>query len=469
MPNSIRIKFIVWFVCVFSLLYAGLGFFLYRELEETLLGSVDEHLMSEVQMLANLLSVEESHGQLEMEILELASAATGDYEVPLSGRYYQIVDAKGKVLGRSPSLSEADKFLPVQDVSYEPVFETIKGPDNGPLRILHRSFDYSIGTLTIQAADSLKESYQTLESFRNILLVVFPSAFAVSLFIIFLMTGHVLKPLKEFSRKISQVTELNLNERIPLKGLAEELKPLAKSFNTMLSRLEEFFIRQRQFFSDASHELRTPTSVIKSSCEVALSRERSPEEYRKALEKNLEVANRMSTLVNRILEVSRLDGRMFSLEIKDLDIKALMEDVSRLLEPEAARKDVTIKVEGANIHVPGDRDVLAEAFINIVDNAIKYNRTGGRVDISVAEKNGFAVVTVEDTGIGMSDADRARIFDRFYRADSSRGRAQGTGLGLSIVKSIIEAHRGVILVKSEVGKGSRFEVLLPKRFGKKTA
>ena len=231
----------------------------------------------------------------------------------------------------------------------------------------------------------------------------------------------------------------------------------------MLKRLEESFLKQSQFLSDASHDLKTPTSVIKSYCDVTLSRERTPLEYREAMENISEMANRISIIINRILEISRLESKTFSLNIMDVDLKDLIGNVLKLLEPSALLKGVKISLSGEDIKVRGDRERLTEAFINIIDNAIKYNRNRGSVVIKTGSKEGRAIISVEDTGIGIPESEKERIFDRFFRVDTSRSVVAGSGLGLSIVKAIINAHSGSIEVESEVGKGSIFKIFLPSK------
>ncbi|OGL52027.1 MAG: hypothetical protein A3G31_04440 [Candidatus Schekmanbacteria bacterium RIFCSPLOWO2_12_FULL_38_15] len=231
----------------------------------------------------------------------------------------------------------------------------------------------------------------------------------------------------------------------------------------MLKRLEESFLKQSQFLSDASHDLKTPTSVIKSYCDVTLSRERTPLEYREAMENISEMANRISIIINRILEISRLESKTFSLNIMDVDLKDLIGNVLKLLEPSALLKGVKISLSGEDIKVRGDRERLTEAFINIIDNAIKYNRNSGSVEIKTGSKEGRAIISVEDTGIGIPESEKERIFDRFFRVDTSRSVVAGSGLGLSIVKAIINAHSGSIEVESEVGKGSIFKIFLPSK------
>jgi len=233
----------------------------------------------------------------------------------------------------------------------------------------------------------------------------------------------------------------------------------------MLGRLEESFSKQKQFLSDASHELRTPTSIIKSFCDITLGRERSSREYRDALKKVSESVNRMCDIINRILVISRMDSKTIQFKPVRIDLMDLMSDVKKLIGQSALHKGVTLGLGGTGVAIKGDREGLTEVFTNIVENAVKYNRPGGSVDITVNEFLGNAVVRIEDTGIGIPENEMEKIFDRFYRVDASRGVTVGSGLGLSIVKTIIEAHGGKIEVRSQYGKGSTFTVSLPIKNG----
>ena len=469
MFNSIKLKLVIWFIIVFSVFFAALEIFLYNEIEELTLELADEHVHSELETLANLMAIEEAQGHMVDELQELSAAVTGVYAEKLSGHYYQILSSDGRILVQSPSLSLAGGSLPVVAPGKEPVFATITGPGGEPVRMMTQSFDFAVGTLTFQAADSLEETAELMGSFRMIVLAIFPAVFIVCILGVFLITGWALRPLGSFSGKVGEITEENLGERLDERGTAAELRPLAASFNTMLGRLEESFSKQRQFLSDASHELRTPTSIIKSFCDITLGRERGAQEYRDALKKIGETVNRMCDIINRILVISRMDSKTIQFKPARVELMDLMKDVKRLIEQTALHKGVTMSIGGRDVAVKGDREGLTEVFTNIVENAIKYNRPGGRVDINVGEFMGNAVVSVEDTGIGIPEEELERIFDRFYRVDASRGVTVGSGLGLSIVKTIIEAHGGRIEVKSQRGKGSTFTVFLPVKNGNAAA
>lgn len=462
MFNSIKFKLVLWFVIVFSFFFAGIELFLYYKLEDLTVKLADEHVNSEIQTLANLMAIEEVQGQLDSELQELGAAVTGVYAEKLSGHYYQIVSETGQILVRSPSLALAEEALPIIKAGTEPDYRTITGPAGEHVRMLTQTFDFSIGKLTFQAADSLDETYELVGSFSKIVLLAFPAVFIICGIGVFLITSWALKSLKIFTLKVGQITEENLSQRLEERGVAAELKPLAATFNTMLGRLEESFSKQKQFLSDASHELRTPTSIIKSFCDVTLNRERNASDYKESIKKIGDTVNRMCDIINRILVISRMDNKTIQFKPVKIDLMDLMKDVKKLIEPSAVNKGITLNLEGKGVVVKGDREGLTEVFTNIVENAIKYNRPSGKIDIGVSDYMGQAVVSVEDTGMGIPESEMDKIFDRFYRVDASRGLTVGSGLGLSIVRTIVEAHGGKVDVKSEVGKGSTFIVTLPK-------
>lgn len=454
MFNSIKSKLVLWFLVVFSLLFSGLGVFLYYKLENIAVGSIDNHLHAETQLLASLLEVEENRIEWELE-----KAQVGDYTVPFSGHYYQIALSNQVIIAKSPSL--ADKSLPIPAEKTSEVL-TIFGPKGEPLRLMNYPVRFPTRIIIIQAADSLAETYSLLRSFKTAMLIILPVTFIISSIGVIMITTLSLWTLGGFSNRVSQITESNLNERIEEKGVDKELLPLAASFNNMMTRIEDAFMKQRQFLSDASHELRTPTAVIKSYCDVTLKKERNKSEYEEALAVIRDASERMALLIQKILDISRLETKDVLLKKEVVDIGAILNNVYKLLLPIAAENNIEILVkDGKEIKVSGDKERLTEVFINLVDNAIKYNKKGGKVMISSGIKNGSVIITVSDTGIGISEEHLDKIFDRFYRADKSRGEVSGAGLGLSIVKAIIDAHDGKIEVKSKTGEGSEFKVMLP--------
>jgi len=452
---SIKLKLITWTVLTLAVLFLTLGIYLQHELEEIIIGSVDSHLHSEVQLLASLIDSEEG------EHIEISEAETGEYSLPLSGHYYQIVSPEGQVIIRSPSLSIVDALLPLAEGSYSAEFKEISGPGKSRLRMLSQRFRTASGEVIIQAAETLEEPYHLIDEFQSALYLIFPATLILATVGIIIISRSALSRLDRFSEKVGHITEKRLDDRLEDEGLEVELMPLARGFNEMMDRLELSFKKQGQFLSDASHDLRTPTSVIKSHCDVILKKPRSPEEYVDALKKIKNSSERMSGIIDRILEVARLDSSQFKLKHDSFDLLDLLGNVVKLLAPKTKEKDISVSIQGESAPFNGDKERLFEAFSDIVDNAIKYNNRNGSVDVTVNKRDASVEVAITDSGIGIPREEQAKIFDRFYRVDSSRGMTTGSGLGLPITKAIVEAHNGKIDLQSKSGEGSCFTVILP--------
>ncbi len=230
----------------------------------------------------------------------------------------------------------------------------------------------------------------------------------------------------------------------------------------MLDRLQNAFEVEKRIISDSSHELKTPLSVIKTQCEVILQRSRTKEEYIEALETIMSSDDSMSRLVNDLLSLARLDsGLLSSTEFQEVQLNRCIEEAVNVVKILAEKTNVQINSEfSESINIIGARERLTEIFLNIIENAVRYNRQGGHVDIELSRNANYAEIVIKDTGMGIEENALKKIFDRFYRADPARTTG-GTGLGLSITKSIIEAHDGKIKAESTIGEGSRFIINLP--------
>jgi signal transduction histidine kinase len=258
------------------------------------------------------------------------------------------------------------------------------------------------------------------------------------------------------------ITHKNLTEHIDAETTANELSTLAISFNALLARLNHVFESQKRLVADASHGLKTPLSVIRTQCDVVLQRPRSSEEYIEALQTIKAYSHNMTRLINNLLSLARLDSGLISVAgYTPVSIRECVDQAVQMTKQLADDRKVQITTSvDEPLFVMGRQSDLLEAFLNIIENGVRYNREGGSVTVSVVKQEKRAVITVSDTGAGIRDGDLDRVFERFYRADSVRN-SEGTGLGLSIVKSVISAHGGEINIRSEPGKGSCFSVLLP--------
>ena len=277
------------------------------------------------------------------------------------------------------------------------------------------------------------------------------------------MSSKAIRPIAVMTATADAISFRNLSKRIDVRETDTELGELATVLNRTFDRLQAAFEQQSRFTADASHELRTPLSVILTNTELALSRQRSPEEYRTSLETCRRASQRMKSLIECLLALARFDSGNSALDPRELDLEPVAQDCIDLLQPLAAERNISISRETTPTMVRGDRDRISQVLTNLLSNAIRYNRDGGEVRLGLAAENGHAIITVTDTGIGISSEELPHIFDRFYRVDKSRSRADGgSGLGLAICKTIVDAHGGTITARSEPQQGTTVEVRLPR-------
>ncbi len=414
-----------------------------------------------MQIITGLLH--EEHGIIELELSEIIS---GEYSIPRSGHYYKVI-MDGKILAVSPSLVDDNYNLTSGTLEYhdrklkEKVFTAI-GPDGEPIRVLQHDLEFLGRNFSVFVAESLTDSLTMIGTFRKFLLIIIPASIFIVSLVGLWITNKSLKPINILSGRIKTITHKNLNERIDAETEAEELTGLADSFNEMLNRLQQAFEAEKRVISDASHELKTPVSVIKTHCDVMLQKERTNEELVETLKTIKTVSENMGKLIKDLLSLARLDSGILSpANFKKISLNECILQAIQLTKPLAERKHVSVKTLLVNdINIIGDKDRLTEAFLNMIENAVNYNKDNGAVEIETAIKNKEVNISIKDTGIGIKKEDLDRIFERFYRTDASRSM-EGTGLGLSIAKAIIEAHGGMIKAESEFGKGSCFTITLP--------
>ncbi|HTX22644.1 MAG TPA: ATP-binding protein [Candidatus Aquilonibacter sp.] len=274
------------------------------------------------------------------------------------------------------------------------------------------------------------------------------------------IVSRSLRPVVGISSTAIKISAGDLSQRINAAETESELGELAAVLNSTFARLEAAFAQQKQFASDAAHELRTPVSVILTQTQTALNREREAADYKQTLEACQRAAQRMRKLVGALLELARLDAGQEQMKRLQFDLAQTARDCVELVRPLADERGVKFSTELAPLEITGDPERLAQVLINLLTNAVQYNNENGEAKISVKSENGMAVFTVSDNGAGIPAEDLSRVFERFYRADKSRSSGNA-GLGLAISKAIVEAHGGTVEVTSEMDKGTTLIVRLP--------
>jgi heavy metal sensor kinase len=315
----------------------------------------------------------------------------------------------------------------------------------------------------VQVGMPLKPTERTLQRWIEGLLVLIPLGVGLAAAGGRVMARAALRPVDEMARSARRIDAEALARRITVRGTGDELDRLAETLNGMLARLENTFGSMRRFSADAAHELRTPLTALKGTLEVALRAERTGAEYRAALDSALEEVERLVRLAEDLLLLSRSSAGPESPRAR-VELEGLVLDAADVGARLAKDRGVSVRVGAvAPLTVLGDAGALRRALLNLVENGVKYTPASGRVEISVAEAGGVAVIAVEDTGPGIDPRDVERIFEPFVRLDAARDRESGgSGLGLAIARSIVVAHRGTLAVERTGPGGSCFTIRLPR-------
>ncbi len=277
----------------------------------------------------------------------------------------------------------------------------------------------------------------------------------------YMAAGKILKPVSIINRRVREINEKSLNQRIPTGKNHDELYELSDSLNRMFDRLQYSFDKQKQFIADAAHELKSPVTLLLLSLEEAVQRPDLPQAFKYRLIRQTDVLRRMGRLVKNLLDLSALELKE-TLNFQRFNLSDLVKSVFAEYEVIFATQsiEVTVKMAPA-LEITGDRDALQRVLINLVDNAVKYNRQGGQIKLEVSQENNATRISLFNTGAGIPRADIDRVFEQFYRVEKSRSSQYGgSGLGLTIVRRIIELHGGRVNIESEPGAWTRVDVVI---------
>jgi heavy metal sensor kinase len=381
-------------------------------------------------------------------------------------RLFEILSPDGKILYKNNKLNGADLGgAPLPNEGITSHNERFLKLSDGRNVVVVTHFHYLNGRpLLLRLGYDEAPLFANVERFLGVLALLAPVTIIVAMWVVFTVTGKALLPLSSMVRRAEKITAERLSERLPVHDPSDDLGHAARVFNGLLQRLEDSFTQLKRFTSDASHELRTPLASLRSIGEVSLQTVHSSEEYRDVIASMLEEVRRLTHLVDSLLVISRADSGQISMQLSSFSCMDLIQEVISVVGILAEDRRQTIEVTGsAEIEVTGDRGILRQAILNLVDNAIKYSPTDSTVLIEVQRKPvSMAEISITDQGPGIPVEEQVLIFDRFYRIDDGRSRERGgTGLGLSIAKWAVEVHLGSIGVRQNESGGSCFYVCLP--------
>jgi len=469
--RSLRFKLTLWYVLILGILLISFSSFLYLTLSKSLHRDVDNKLRS----LAELIASESSSPLSKFGFGNIDQALETSMSLKPIGKFIQVLDESGQIGKKSDNLKNVQLPISLNALKNASkgliTFETNRSIGNAPLRIItFPVLENNHITKIIQVASSLEDVEDALNTLFIILMITVPLALMVASLGGQFLAYKALKPVDNITQTARLITSQNLNQRIKPPKVKDEIARLIETFNEMISRLDQSFRQIKQFTSDASHELKTPLTILKGEVEVTLRKERTSPEYQQTLKSNLEEINRMSQIVDDLLLLSKVDSGELRLNKGDINLTEILNEVVSQMNILAHSRKLRIETSNhhEDIHIFGDALRIRELFLNLISNGIKYTEEGSSIHITLLKdnrhdlENPFVKIIVSDTGIGIAKEDQERIFDRFFRVDKARSREQGgSGLGLSICKWIVKAHQGEIEVESEIGKGSSFIIKLP--------
>lgn len=381
-------------------------------------------------------------------------------QIQLNPIFIEIVDLEGKSMDRSPNLFENHlSFSPEKSAIKEAWTLKLGASEVRQMQIPLFTAGKHEGYLLV--AKSFADSRELLNNLRNVLLLLYPGIL-ISLYLTMrYLAGKSIEPIQSIISKTNQITQSNLNERVPVAEPNDEIGQLTRSINELLQRLESSLNREKQFTSDASHELRTPLSVLRGTLEVLIRKPRTSEEYIEKIKTSLASIDRMSATIDQLLALAR-EEKGKNLIKEELELITFLEEIVDQTAAEQARKITFQSQSGIPIYVKVNEKSLQMILSNLIQNAIKYSKPESEVLVKTGIENKSPYISICDEGAGISAAHLEKIFDPFFREKEAIDQLiPGTGLGLAIVKKLAQESGIKISVSSEKGQGSAFRLDLP--------
>jgi heavy metal sensor kinase len=456
--NTLAFRLTLWYAVIFTV-SACITFLLsYTLITSFIRVRTDQELLGQVNRFSTLLAAEGIEAVKGGAVIE--AQAAGVKKV-----FFRFLSLNGQVF--SSSNMSYWKDIEIERTAIKEllrgsnyVFETITIPDREEeVRILYAM----ISPIIILQVGQAMESYSRfLNAFQGIFIVIMTFLIVVATGVGWFMARQAVSGVEAVTRTARKISDGTLEERVPVKARGDEIDQLAITFNQMLDRIQTLLMEIREMSDNIAHDLRSPITRIRGMAEVTLTTGKTLNEYENMAASTIEECDRLLDMINTMLMISKTESGVDRLSREEIDLTRLIREACELFKPAAEDKRVTLNCDvSGRIVLSGDTRMIQRMFSNLLDNAIKYTPSGGAVTVSVSDNDKQVVVSVKDTGIGISPSDLPRIFERFYRCDQSRCEA-GIGLGLSLARAIARAHGGDITVTSSPNQGSTFTITLPK-------
>ena len=481
MLESVRVRLTLWYAGVLALVLVVLALATYFILRQNTAQRADSSLAELADAFLTTLQAEmkdeSGPGALKPAALEAI------VEHRFRDHFYAVLEPSGELVASSKDLPAAALPSPEEDspeifnsrsfhklvessARFDGFFQNVRG-GKGSYRGFVRHFVINGETFTLIVLQSLHPQEAMLEEVAQTFSFVIPIAVLLASAGGYFLARKSLAPVVAMSTQAGHIGAATLHERLPVQNEKDELGHLARSFNQLLDRLDQSFDLQRRFMADASHELRTPVAILRGEAEVALARpDRAPEEYRESLAVLLAESQRLTHIVEDLFTLARADAGQYPLSPHDFYLDELVADCTHTTRTLALAKRITLNCDAAQeLPIHADEALLRRMILNLLDNAIKYTPEGGSVSVACRAEGGEYALSITDTGPGIPIELQPRIFERFFRADKARSRAEsdggGAGLGLSIARWIAEAHHGRLELACSDASGSTFTAYLP--------
>lgn len=466
-PSSLRSRLTRWYAILLGVPLAAFAVICYLVLGRTLLNRTDRFIGEALTVFSREVLAERRSSAAVSDAIRTTAA-----EVRFRNLRIVVRDGAGRMLV-SDAESDAgagrdgDRVMAhLMAAGARPETVTVAGANGGD-RVISQALVVHDETFVLSGASSLADVTAVMERIRFMFLGLIPALLLVAAASAHFLAKRGLAPVAAMTVRADEISASNLDARLPVAGDAE-LAGLARVINALLDRIENAFVRQRRFMADASHELRTPTAIIRTEADVTLTRpHRNEAEYRESISVMLEASRRLTRIVDDLFLMARADSGHLTVRREPLYLEEIVHDATRAIAQVGEHCGVRVELRHmTQAPLRGDADLLGRVFLNLLDNAIKHSPKGGTVGVEMGSFNGAHAVMVTDEGPGIPADQHETVFERFFRADPSRERADdgvgvGAGLGLSIARRIVVAHGGRIEVAESRPGRTEFRVTLP--------
>jgi heavy metal sensor kinase len=457
--STLAFRLTLWYAGIFAVCSCVAFLLFYTLITSVLQERIDQELLGQAQRFSALLATEGIEAVNNSAVIE--AQAAGVKKV-----FFRLLNLTGDAFSSSNMSYWKDIGVNVGAIepllrSSGPVFETVVIPNRSEqVRILYARLS---PTIIVQIGQALESQSRFVEAFKRIFIITMSVLIFLAAGVGWFMARRAVSGVEAVTRTAQMISGGSLQERVPVKPRGDEIDQLATTFNQMLDRIQTLLTEIKEMTDNIAHDLRSPIARIRGIAEVTLTTSKSLSEYENMAASTIEDCDRLLDMINTMLLISKTEAGVEKPSREQVDIAALIRKACELFQPIAEDKSVGLGYSlNAQTFLFGDTRMLQRMLSNILDNAVKYTPPGGKIEVSLTEsKSRDAIVSVSDTGVGISDADLLHIFERFYRCDRSRSQP-GTGLGLSLARAIARAHGGDITVTSTVNQGSIFTITLPK-------